>query len=182
MKRVSFVLLIISLLQALSACTPVEVHGIENFRKQTCSVSLTEYLFPSDDFLSRFKYEKGDYQYCDTGDIGWGYVTTLGYLSYPPDEYRKAKDFCLDQFSLCENHQYEYGGYYFAEILCHKSKDDSGDMSVVCLYPKHFNMFAYNDQNYTLVFLGYYNGDPDDPDKALAETDFNSFFDVTYAD
>ena len=41
-------------------------------------------------------------------------------------------------------------------------------------------MFAYNDKTCTLIFLGYYNGDPDDPEKELAKSDFGAFINAVY--
>ena len=182
MKRLLVLLFVAVILMTLCACSSVEISGIENYRKQTCSVSLTEYLFPSDDFLTEFSYNNGGYEYRDTGDLAWGDVTTLCYLSYEDDVYKGAKESCLTNFAFCEEHQFTHNGYQFGEILCHKITDDDGNRIIACNYPKQFNMLAYNDEKCTLIFMGYYNGAPGDPEKTLAENDFSSFLKTVYTD
>lgn len=179
MKKICCILFTTLFLLFFSGCVKLEISGLENYRKQTCSVSLTDYLFPSEGFLGRYKYISGDYQYCDAGDIAWGYVTTIAYLSYTPEVYADAKAHCLEKYELCDRHLYTYNNYIFLEQLCHTAKHNN-QVNTACAFPKVFNMFAYNDDNYTLVFLGYYNGNPDDPEKQLAELDFPSFIEKVY--
>lgn len=180
-KRMCAILILILFLLSFTGCSKLEVTGLENYRKETCSVSLTDHLFPSDDFLSRFEYNSGDYRYYDTGDVAWGYVTTLAYLVYSPEVYEEAKAYCLEEFELCEDHQYIYDQFVFQEHLCHTDKNSSGQIAVACCFPKVFNMFAYNDERCTLVFLGYYNGKPDDSEKQLVEEDFPAFLETVYS-
>lgn len=180
MKKRLFALILVAVLLFLCACTPIEEHGLNNYQAQTCSVGLTMNLFPAEDFLSSFEYTSGDYHYLDTDDWKWGYATAFAYLQYAPDIYQQAKTFCLENLTLCENHQYKHSGYIFSEQLCYDIKTAEGDYIPGCQYPEQFNMFAYNDKACTLIFLGYYNGDPDDPEKELAKSDFGAFINAVY--
>jgi len=182
MKRILTLSLSILILFSFIGCTKLEISNLENFRKETCSVSLSEYLFPHNDYLSLFEYGDGDYHYLDTGDIAWGYVEAFAYLSYEPEIYEEAKKYCLDHFDLCDNHEYEYDEYRFHEHLCHKTKDENGNLDVGCAFPRHFNMFGFHDDSCTLFFLGYYNGDPESTEKELAQTDFGAFLKAVYAE
>ena len=178
-KRFNVLILIVFLLPFLSACSTIDISGLENFRKETCSVELTANLYPSDDFLSRFHYEKGSYRYIDKDDWQYGDVLAISHLTYTPEIYKKAKEFSLSNLTFCKEHSYECNGYTFTELFCHTVTDEHG---VRCNYPKHFNMLAYNDESCTLVFLGYYNGDPNAEEKVLALSDFGSFLETVYSD
>ncbi len=182
MKKARIIIMFIVLLFLLSSCTPLEKHGIENFNMNTCSVSLTANLFPSENFLSLYKYENGDYHYCDENDWAWGYVTAFACLKYTPEVYGQAKSFCMQNFTFCEDHQYDYNDYHFAEHLCYTEMDEKGDRQIACQYPKQFNMFAYHDEECTLIFLGYYNGEPDAQEKQLAISEFTQFLTEVYPD
>ena len=181
LKKLNVLIIIALGLTLLSACSAVEISGIENFQKETCSVELTAELYPTDDFLSRFQYEYGSYQYLDKDDWKWGDVRVVSHLQYTSENYDNAKEYCLANFAFCEDHFYEYNGYRFAEILCHTIRDEHDGLIIGCNYPKHFNMFAYNDQQCILVFLGYYNGDPNLEEKQLALNNFESFLESVYS-
>lgn len=180
MRRFFLITLTLSIFLFASGCAPVEKRGLDHFEKHTCSVGLTANLFPSDEFLTDFECEYGDYQYFDSDDWKWGNVNVSAYLCYSTENYENAKDYCLEKLSFCDSHQYEVQGFQFYEILCHQSMSESGDFLGGCRYPRQFNMFAYNDQTCTLLFLGYYNGEPDNEEKQLAETDFSAFLKAVY--
>ena len=171
---------IILIVSVLSACTPFEIEGIENYNKSTCSVGLTANLFPSDCFLAEFDYVKSKYHYIDKEDWAWGYAKVFACLTYDPEVYADAKKYCLDTFLLSEEHSYIYNGYCFAEHICYKSKSSSGEWVLESDYPKRFNMFGYHDESCTLFFVGYYNGDPNDAEKKLALSDFPIFIQEVY--
>ncbi len=180
MKKALFLWVLIAAIFLLSACDPVDISGLENYDPANCSVSLSHFLFPGEDFLDKFEYTCGTYEYHDP-DTPDGSVTAIAALEYSPDVYEQAKSYCLEQFILCESHQYIVGEYSFCEQLCHKIKTDDGTLSVGCAFPKHFNMFAYNDRTLTLVFLGFYNADADSPESLLAQENFKAFLDTVYS-
>lgn len=155
-----------------------EISGIENYHPSTCSLGLTGNLYPGEDFLSRFAYAEGEYYYnYDRGD-----AVAFSILKYSPEQYEAAKEYCLQQFTLTDEHQYQVGGYEFAEHLCYTSENENGQWLPACKYPKHFNMYGYHDQECSLVFLGYYNSEKDHPDKVLAESDFAAFLTNVYSE
>lgn len=166
---------------SLTACASQEINGIENFDIHDCSVELSYYLFPSEDFVTRFEYEDGDYWFYESDNWGWGYAKTFAYLRYSPNHYWEAKQYCMENFALSDVHQYEHNEYHFAEHICHTLKGADREYIPGSDYPRHFNMFAFNDQNHTLIFLGYYCGNPDNPERQLAEQDFSAFLKQVYS-
>lgn len=155
--------------------TDKSVLGIENFSPADCSLSLTAHLFPDDGFLQEYTYLEGDYSYCYDGGILQSRATAIAWVRYAPDVYQKAKEACVQQFSLCKNHCFTVEGYSFAENLCHIQENELGKWEATCQYPSHFNMFAFNDDDCSLLFLGYYCDDESDEITLLAKSDFEAF-------
>ena len=182
MKRILIWLLLFFIFISVTGCTEIEKSGFENYQKQTCSVGLTANMFPCDDFLSKFQFINGNYHYRDYDEWKHGHAKTLTYVQYTPEVYEEAKAFCMDYWTFCEKHRYEYNGFIFAEQLCYETQVSDGEYQVTCRYPEILSMWCYNDDLYTLVFLGYYNGNPDNAERKLAETDFPQFLEKVYSE
>lgn len=182
MRKFCLLISIVFIVSVLSACTPYQKDGIENFSKYTCSVELTANLFPSDDFLQKYNYTQSDYHYIDTEDWVWGYAKAFARLTYAPEVYEAAKQHCLDSFVLSEEHTYRNSQYSFTEHLCYKSKNEAGEWVLQSKFPRHFNMFGFDDESCTLFFIGYYNGDPNSAERELAQNDFYSFLSEVYGE
>jgi len=182
MRKFCLLMSIVLTFFLLSACTPIQKDGIENFSKYTCSVELTANLFPSDGFLEKYNYMQSDYHYIYTEDWVWGYAKAFARLTYTPEVYEAAKQHCLDSFVLSEDHTYCNSQYSFTEHLCYESKNEAGERFLESDFPRHFNMFGYDDESCTLFFIGYYNGDPNSAEKELAQTDFYSFLSQVYGE
>jgi hypothetical protein len=88
----------------------------------------------------------------------------------------------MDNFFLSEEHSFTCNEYRFTEHICYQSKETSGEWVLASQFPRHFNLFGFNDETHTLFFLGYYNGDPAAEERTLALDDFNSFLDEVYSE
>ena len=152
-----------------------QVSGIENYHPADSTLSLSRHLYPSEDFLSRFKYETGDYQYYYNGIMLDGYAVAFSALCYSPEEYEAAKHFCIQGFTETDEHQYQIEDYHFIEHLWCTVENAKGEYVLSCKYPEMFNMFAYNDSLCTLIFIGYYEPNSD-PETQLALTNFKEFY------
>lgn len=160
-----------------------EVSGLENFDTSYCSYSLTSHLFPSEDFLLSFDYLEGSYHYrIDRKFLVGDRAISIASIKYNPEEYRQAKEFCEAEFTKTDEHQYQIGNYIFIEHLCYESTNNQGQIVLGCEYPSTFNMYAYCDEKYELLFLGYHNGNPDSAERILAETDFAMFFQSEFSE
>ena len=152
-----------------------QVSGLDNYNPADSTLSLSSHLYPSEDFLSRFEYISGDYQYYYNGIMLDGYAVAFSVLNYSPEQYKEAKQFCFQMFSETDEHQYQVGEYHFIEHLWRTAENDKGEFVLSCQYPEMFNMFAYNDSLCVLIFIGYYEPDSD-PATLLALTDFEAFY------
>lgn len=144
----------------LACCSPTmeqRLEGIEQYSPANSSLGLSANLFPDEHFPEMFEYTAGDYQFYFNGRLHNGFSTAISALQYAPEQYTQAKEYCLKQFTLTDEHQYQIGDYTFIEHLCYNSQTENGDYVPACQFPKLFNMFAYSDANCTLLFLGYYN-------------------------
>lgn len=178
-RVLSMVVLVVFL---LSACSPIQKEGLENFHPAHCSYGLCQQLFPTDSFLSDYKYIDGDFYFIDTQDFGWGYAKAFAYLTFDPEIYIIAKQYCLDSFLLSDENCYQWDNYHFSEHICYKGKDADGEWILKSDFPRHFNMFGYHDESCTLFFLGYYNGDPQSKERELAVDDFYAFLKEVFGD
>lgn len=171
--------LLVAVYLCVFPCSSGMVSGLENFNTETCSVGLTGNLFPDNNFLNSYQYIDGDYeyQYEDCWD-GSGYSAVFACMHYSESEYEAAKKYCLDRFQICEDHQYVYGGFEWAEHLHYTVKNAEGERSIGCVFPRRFNLFAYNDQNCTLLFLGYYNANS--TETSTFENDFDYFIESVF--
>lgn len=165
MRKILILFVVIIIVLSSFACSPIKICGLNNFNINDSSTGLNLKLLPSDDFLFDYRYIEGDYCYFDEEDWIWGFEKTIIYLRYTQEEYIKAKKHCLSKFLLSDIHKYKYSGFEFYE----NTLNFSGT------YPNQFNMFGFNDETCTLIFLGYYNGDPTDESVQLALTDFGTF-------
>lgn len=165
-------------LALLALSTDKQVSGLEEYSPADCSLSLSAYLFPCEDFPEKFSYLAGDYQYFYDGRISGSNAVALSYLKYAPEMYEEAKTFCLQQFSATDEHRFVLKGYTFIEHLWRTKKNAQEKWVTTCGFPDHFSMFAYNDESRVLLFLGYYNGETGSP---LPEEDFEAFYNTWFA-
>ena len=68
-------------------------------------------------------------------------------IHYEQTEYEQAKEYCLKNMSLSDSSILEYNGYTFIQNTAENTNHG---------FPYWFQMFAYNDNTGTLVFLGIY--------------------------
>ena len=178
-RKLVKLLLIFSLLIGMSACSSVNISGLENYGIADCSYELSRDLFPDESFLSSFEYYDGNYVLESKDGLSDGQSTAFAFLTYSPEIYERAKRYCIDNLVLCDEHQFAYAGFEFMERLSHFIRNDDGALVVGCRYPDWFNMFAYCDATCTLIFLGYYNTDSEVNE--LAQSDFPSFVERVYS-
>ncbi len=175
MKKIMIILLVISISFSFASCSELKIQGLDSYSKELCSVGTTDYLFPDESFLAEFKYRDGNFHFYEDGG-SFTLVTTIAYLTYSDTDYEQAKVYCQEKFVLSEEHVFTYNGYHFAENLCNSVANDN-----LYEYPEQFNMFGYNDEKQTLIFIGYCNSYPNDKNKQLAETDFGAFLELYFS-
>ena len=179
MKKLYSAILAIFITIVLTACEPPFIReGLDEYSSAICSVGLTQYLYPSEDFISKYAYHTGDFYYYDNPLFSaWGLEIAFSYLQYDSLAYDEAKKYCIDSFVLSESNTYMFGEYYFVENITFENFNNT----YYADFPEWFNMFGYDDSTKTLFFLGYHNSDPHDDVPQLAATDFPLFLNHVYS-
>ena len=172
MKKVLFLLVIISIILSLSSCFhsyDVYIDSLDQYREEIAEnryefgfsdaeIDAPAYFLPSDTFISDFDYIEGSYHYYYEywvreifGSVRQPEISLL-VLEYEEDVYLEAKDFMLKNIEAYDDTRYIYGSYCFYENLKFANFQPSR------LFPKWFVMAGYNDNKHILVFLGFENG------------------------
>lgn len=188
-RFLKYFLTVVSLLLViviLSACKyNVYIEGIENFSVNDSNMSLNVCILPSDDFIDKFEYSEGEYFYSDVNEhllYVAGCEQSIVVLNYEEDVYEQAKEYCFENMVLSEINQFDYKGYTFTENVGLAEAGDDLEDGVNTKYPNRFNMFAYNDAENRLVFMGFYNSpDNHDDNVYLAQSDWGAFLDTYFS-
>ena len=184
MKRFYVIVLICVLLFACSSCNEkYGLDGIENFQENHSDYELNVFLLPTKDFIREFEYVDIDYHYraeYETYFSIGGTERTLVVVEYRQEVYEKAKAYCLQNLQLSETNIIEYCDYTFIEnIALPINQDRYGQINS---FPKWFNMFAYNDELKTLIFIGFYSPDYTSADAQNVRDNWGAFIEKHFSD
>ena len=166
---------------------------ISCIKQNKCGFSSTEtdhpdFLLPSISFFDEFKYIEGSYYWREDDPLRGAFTTevrpeiSLIRLKYEASEYSRAKEFMLQNIEPYNNKFYTYNSYVFYKNSKHVSFLGGSR------FPKDFTMACYNDENYTLIFIGLYSGTLAGPsciDKVFLEdieNNWKDFIDKYYGD
>ncbi|MBE6543285.1 MAG: hypothetical protein E7675_02690 [Ruminococcaceae bacterium] len=158
MKKILVFFILFIMLFAFCSCTNINITGLNEFHQGICSLGTTLVLFPEDNFIEMYKHENGDFVYSENGNIlsEGVLVKCLAYLQYSDEEYSDAKEYCLNNFEKMSDVCYEYNGFVSYEHHVDGKKAENISEGEYSPY-RHCNIFMYNDEKKTLVFLGYDN-------------------------
>lgn len=181
-QKLTIFLTIVLALCCLTSCTPIRVSGLSNWEEATSSVSLTKYLFPSQDFLIQFTYDKGVYEYFDSCNHLKPLETVFAVTEYEEEIYLKAKRYCLGEMYLSQSHVFEYNGYVFIENLKLPEAYGNLENGENNRFPHFSIFFGYNDSLNELFFFGLYGGEDLYKDKELSDSDVGEFLEIFYSE
>ncbi len=170
MKKSSIFILVCVILLSFCGCQKIEIDGVENFDEADSSMSLNSSLLPSEDFFDKFEYVDADYKYRAEFPMYFapGTERSIVYVEYEAETYEQAKEFCFQEMMLWDNIQ-EYNGYTFIQNMGYN-------------FPKHFMMFAYNDSNCRLVFIGLYTIEHSEDDAQEVSENWGDFVEHYFGD
>lgn len=167
MKRLCCCVLLAVCIIILCGCNSFEIQGLERFNENDCCFGLNCGLLPDGQgFLSDFSYENGNYHY-QRNNYGQAQAKTFVRLQYSESIYQQAKSICQDYFTFTES-QYIYESFVFFGVNI-----AGGDLDLRTTFPG-VRMFGYNDDSYSLIFIGYLNDD--DINNQITPSNFASFF------
>lgn len=154
-KTMAVILVLCSLVFSTSCGYNIYDEGIENFVNNDSNISICAGLMPGNhEFIDMFEYTDANYFFRDSSVApGYRHVErVLVYFEYDPAVYEVAKEYCQENKVLSESNTFEHNGYKFVEdVECKET-----DAASLSDYPKSFRMFVYNDDNCTLLFMGFY--------------------------
>jgi hypothetical protein len=146
------------------------------------------YFLPSDSFLEDYNYIEGKFVWLEDDPFRGLFTTNVRpeisflCLKYKDNIYYNAKQFMLEKIEPYNDKFYTYNNYIFYENTNFINLKGGRN------FPDHFTMACYNDQNYTLFFIGLYAGTLAGPscleEKYLNDIDNNwmSFIDTYYGE
>ena len=119
----------------------------------------SKYFLPSASFLTDYEYLEGMYFLRD--EDSWREwlglkenIPEIAILTLKYDEstYEKAKQVMLEEIKPYNDKFYYYNDYNFYINSNHLDIVIDGETR----FPQSFTMACYNDENYTLIFMGFY--------------------------
>ena len=157
MKRIALIILSL-IFVLLSSCKPRTFNpekGLENFSVNDSESSLCCCIMP-ENFIDNYDYEDGDYYFSSLGFIyKENYIDrVLIYLKYDNKTYLDAKADSTEKLILSDEQIGECNGYKF--FLNESPSICACDFLDGKYFPQKFLSFGYNDENNTLVFIGFY--------------------------
>jgi hypothetical protein len=147
----------------LASCTgELTVTGLENYPPPYDDYEINMCLIPQN-MLNEYSYLEGDYFNYDYGipalfsEPPTNPNICILYLRYSEEVYPEAKEYMLNNTDYTKEVHYTYNGYEFYENMTMPKVVGNLDENGQNEYKyRWFNMISYNDQNRTLVFLGFY--------------------------
>lgn len=191
MKRFIYILSIFLISICLSGCYEDLYYSsfedyVERINEHSIGYSVYEldtpsYFLPSSTFIEDFEYIEGEYYFYEEDPIRpekENPCITLLILRYSANEYSNAKNYMIENIQNYNDIVYEYENYNFYE------NSNFVNLKGIRNFPKHFTMACYNDENHTLIFLGFYGSYPgtDEIYKNDIENSWISFIDQYYSE
>ena len=165
MRKIILILLIIFSSLSITGCyEDMEKNSLEEYiafiKKNKFGFSNTgidhpKYFLPSISFFEDYNYVEGGYHWHDDDSMRGIFTTDVRpeivilYLKYDATVYLNAKQAMLEKIEPYNNKFYQYKNYVFYE--------NSNEINLspgLRNFPEDFTMACYNDENYTLIFIG----------------------------
>lgn len=158
MKKLIIVIVLLFICTILSSCGTgyrVDVEGVENFDIKEGYVEINVHLLPIEDFLEKYPNVSAQYNHKELFNSRMSIAATecsLIVAKYDLEQYVQAKAFCLQNFALINS--FAYNDYVFAENILLPIGQGRVENNKVLHSQEWFNMFAYNDEDCCLLFVG----------------------------
>ena len=163
-KIISFILIICMSLGLTSCYQDLERNSLEeyiayinknNFGFSNVGIDKPAEFLPSISFLDEYEYLEGTYFWREDGS--WAPKNILPdiallTLKYDESIYEEAKQVMLEEIKPYGDKFYQYNAYNFYINSNHHTIANDKEIR----FPKYFTMACYNDENCTLIFVGFY--------------------------
>jgi len=181
MKKIIIFLLCFATVFLCSCGSEYSIDGYENFQTSHSHYELNHYLVPSLDFTELFQYTDIDYYYREEYNSLFDFTErSFLVVKYEKQIYEQAKEYCFQNMQLSDTNFVEYNEYVFIENTELATKQDrNGTLSS---FPNWFNMFSYNDNSNSLLFLGFYNSNYTSDDAQNVRDNWGAFLEKHFSD
>lgn len=184
MKKARLLVLLLLLSLLLPGCAADEGYSLESVGKEAFEhyngeYELDVYLLPGEDFPSLYPAETEYYHFIARYRHRWSVTapeSLLVLLRYEPSVYAEAKQYCFEQMKLRDIGLPVCRDTCFLEnTALPEALGRSGDDGSATGFPTQFNLFAYNDRENTLAFMGHYSDVYASGDKNKVIEDWEGF-------
>ena len=166
MKKIISLILVIAVSLGLASCyQDLEGNSLEEyiayinknkFGFTAVGIDKPQYYLPSISFLEDYEYVEGTYFWREDGS--WAPKNILPdiallTLKYDESIYEEAKQVMLEEITPYNDKLYYYNEYNFYLNSNHFDIVNDGKTR----FPSAFTMACYNDDNHTLIFMGFYS-------------------------
>ena len=173
-RIISFLTLTVAVFTVAVSCCACGTHayheGLDSYYKEMSSVGLTKYLIP-DGFLDEFEYTDGEFYYKLDEPFPFSHTieSTLMCITYSDSIYNNVKNYVLTDFEVNEETDTAIGSCESYAFYINKKSNYKTSS-------QHFNAFSYNDDTYTLIFIGFDSADKLYEFENNQITDFDDLF------
>ena len=185
-KIISFILIICMSLSLTSCYQDLERNSLEEYIAQikrsglgfsSLEIDHPDYFLPNISFIEDYEYLEGSF--FEYEDDVWKELfapkdvfpdIVILALKYDESTYDEAKQTMLDEIKPHDNEVFQYNDYTF--YVNHWKQ----------YFPENFTMACYNDENCTLIFMGFHSSYPRLDEKYLEDIEGNweAFVDQYY--
>ena len=185
-KAVILIVLCVLALNLTSCVYTINEKGLENFSPALSSIGITSNLFPCDDFISKYNYSDGDFEYQQkaNGSLDKTSEYAIAWFKYEADVYKQALEYSLETLDINNKNTKEYNGYTFVEYFePGHNTDDNPEISSWWRYPDMFFMIFYSEERNIIGFISYkaQNFKSDEEKEYSADKDFGRFLEKVYS-
>lgn len=186
-KKAVILIVFFVIVSNLSMCNyTIYEKGLDNFSPALSSEGITSNLFPCDDFISKYNYSDGDFEYQEkaNGSLDKTSEYAIAWFKYEADVYKQALEYSLETLDINNKNTKEYNGYTFVEYFePGHNTDDNPDISSWWRYPDKFFMIFYSEERNIIGFISYnaQNFKSDEEKEYSADKDFGRFLEKVYS-
>lgn len=185
-KFIIFIIPIILTLHLVSCVYTINKKGLDNYHPALSTDGITSYLLPCDDFIQKYKYSDGDFEYQEKANGGLDLTSefAIAWFKYETDVYKQALNYSLTALDINNNNIKEYNGYAFIEYFePGRNTNENPDIGSWYRYPNKFFMIFYSEERSVVGFISYQaqNFKSKDEKEYSADKDFGAFLKKVYA-
>ncbi len=186
MKTTILIVFCVTILCLTSCVYTINKKGLDNYNPALSTKGITSNLFPCDDFIHKYKYLDGDFEYQEkaNGSLDKTSEYAIAWFKYETDVYKQALEYSLVTLDINDENTKEYNGYTFVEFFeSGRNTDNNPNISSWWRYPNMFFMMFYSEERGIIGFISYkaQNFKSDEEKSYSADKNFDLFLKTVYS-